>query len=275
MSSLVNQPTPYPDVNALLHELLGGVREVLGRHFIGAYLFGSLATGDFDEASDIDVAVVTDDEIPADLLAAMQAMHARIAADGSPWATQLEVSYLTRRAARRYERARTLYPHLDRGGGESLRLVEHDEDWVVNLHTLRERGITLAGPAPHALIDPVSPEDLRRALLAILRGWWAPMLDDPARLNGRGYQSYAVLTMCRILYTFEHGAVVSKRFAASWAGEILGGRWAPLIERAAAGRHRPQTGAESDDIDGTLALIRFTLERCEQFRPRTDEGAGP
>ena len=137
MSGLVNQHTPYSDVNALLRELLRSARAILGRHFIGAYLFGSLATGDFDQASDIDVLVVTDDEISADLFTALQAMHARIAAIDSPWATQLEVSYVPRRAIRRYDPARALHPHLDRGRGESLRLVQHESDWVIQRHIRR------------------------------------------------------------------------------------------------------------------------------------------
>jgi hypothetical protein len=116
---------------------LQSARAILGHHFIGAYLFGSLATGDFDQASDIDVLVVTDDEISAGLFTALQAMHARIAVIDSPWGTQLEVSYIPRRAIRRYDPARALHPHLDRGRGESLRLLQHDSDWVIQRHTLR------------------------------------------------------------------------------------------------------------------------------------------
>ena len=54
-------------------------------------------------------------------------------------------------------------------------MMRHDSDWVVQRHTLRERGITLAGPAPQTLIDPITPNDLRRAMLAIL--WW-PVSDS-------------------------------------------------------------------------------------------------
>src|SRR2546423_4926058 len=103
--------------------------------------------------------------------------------------------------------------------------MRHDSDWIVQRYTLRERGITLAGPAPQSLIDPVSPDDLRRAMLDILHGWWALMLDDPAPLRRRGYQSYTVLSLCRLLYTLEYGAVVSKPVAARWAQETLDARW--------------------------------------------------
>lgn len=45
--------TSYPDVDETLSALLDGVRSVLKSDFIGLYLYGSLATGDFDpETSD-------------------------------------------------------------------------------------------------------------------------------------------------------------------------------------------------------------------------------
>jgi len=56
----MNNPTPYTDINALLRELLAGIRTILGNHLVGIYLEGSLANGDFDESSDIDFVVVSD-----------------------------------------------------------------------------------------------------------------------------------------------------------------------------------------------------------------------
>lgn len=271
MSGIVNHPTAYREVNALLRELLESVQTVLTNQLVGVYLFGSLASGDFDGASDIDLLVVTDDEISGELFSALQAMHARIALGNSSWATQLEVSYMPQRALRRYDPAHALHPHIDRGAGQSLRMMQHDSDWVVQRYTLRERGIALAGPAPRTLIDPVSPNDLRQAMLAVLRGWWAPMIVDHAHLHSRGYQSYTVLSLCRVLYTLQYGTVVSKPVAARWAQETLEVRWRPLIERALVGRQHPQLEASAEDVRGTVALIRYTLERSRQFEITMDE----
>ena len=263
MSVRGESPTPYAEVNALLGELLEGAREVLGAQLVGAYLFGSLACGDFDRDSDVDVLVVTEGELTDETFTALRAMHARLAAADSHWATQLEVSYIPRDALRRHDPVRAVHPHIDRGKGEELRLRRHDEDWVVQRHTLRERGVTLAGPAPHTLIDPVSADDLRRALVSIT--WWpAEILEDPSRIERRGYQSYIVLTMCRMLYTMRHGTVVSKRAAARWAEGEAGGLWAPLIARAWEGRSSPRLEAQPEDVSGTLDLIRYTLERVRR-----------
>ncbi len=274
ISGVLNLCADYAEVEGLLRLFLEGVRATAGAQFVGAYLFGSLACGGFDRDSDVDILVVTEDEVSDELLKALQAVHERVAAYDSHWATQLEVSYIPRRALRRRDPSDATHPHIDRGAGGRLRPARHDSDWVVQRHVLRERGVALAGPPPDSLIDPVTREDLRRAMLDLL--WWpAEILEEPARISERGYQSYMALTMCRVLYTLEHGGVVSKREAARWACEELGGRWPPLIERALDGRSRPHQKANEEDVCETLSLIRLTIERARRFETRGDEQKSP
>lgn len=267
MESL-NHPIPYPEVNTILHELFAGVQSILGDHFIGMYLFGSLATGDFDQDSDVDYVVVTDDVLSNELVSALQDMHVRIATIDSWCATQLEGSYVPQGALRRYDPVRALHLHIDRGRGERLKMMRIENEllsrawwggWVLLRDMLREKGITLAGPAPRTLIDPVSPEELRQAALAVLQGWAAQILDTPAEIDSRGYQSYTVLTLCRILYTLQNGSVASKPVAARWAQETLDPRWIPLIERAWLGRQKGGVKAEPHDVNETLEFIRYTF----------------
>jgi hypothetical protein len=143
--------------------------------------------------------------------------------------------------------------------GGILRVEHHDADGVILRHILREQGVVVAGPPPHTLIDPATPNDLRRAVVDLFHSWWAPVLDDPARLHPPAYQTYAILTMCRILYTLHHGAVVPKSVAARWAQAALGDRWAALIDRALA-----WPGAPFDDLPQALDLIRCTRDRIRQ-----------
>ena len=57
-------PTPYEDVNEVLALLLARQRAILGEGLVGLYLYGSLATGDFDrESSDIDFVAATAGEL--------------------------------------------------------------------------------------------------------------------------------------------------------------------------------------------------------------------
>ena len=138
--------------------------------------------------------------------------------------------------------------------------------WVLLRATLFEKGITLAGPAPQTLVEPVSSEDLKQATLANLPGWAEPLLRNPAELAHRGYQTYTVLTLCRMLYTLECAAIASKPVAARWAQTRLAKPWAALIERTWAGRHNPQREASAQDVESTLEFIRFTLAYSLKFQ---------
>ena len=257
----VTRATPHPEVNELLDALIDGLQGVLGSQLVGAYLFGSSTTGDFDRESDVDVVVVTANELPDKTFAELQEMHTRIAGIDSWCATQLEVSYIPKRAIRRYDPPDVVHPRLDRGTGERLYLMSHDADWVIQRHLIRGRGLALLGPDPRTLIDAVSPDDMRRGMLELLAEWLSPMLENPPRVRTRGYQSFIVLSTCRILYTAEHGDVVSKSAAALWGQENLDARWTPLIQGAWVGRQNHAAAPRAEDLSDTWDFIRYAIER--------------
>lgn len=233
----------------------------MGDQLVGMYLDGSLASGGFDEDSDIDFVVITRNEIPEAVFLALRAMHDRIAEIDSPWAIQLEGSYISRRAARRSDPDFLLYPNIERGAGERLKMARHDDLWNIHRYQLRERGIVMLGPHPRTLIDTVSADQLRQTMRPMLSEWLEKILGEPAQMNRRGYQSYTVLTICRILYTLENGAVASKPEAARWARDALDRRWPDLIERAWEGRHHSGDLTSQAEIQETLDFIRFALEK--------------
>jgi hypothetical protein len=263
-STQTNSFTPFPDVNAILGKLLENVQPILGNHLIGLYLEGSLANGDFDPDSDIDFVVVTDEEVRGELFSELQRMHDHIATLDSPWAVELEGSYVSRAALRRYDPANNLHPNLERGRGERLKMVNHDEVWNIHRHILRERGITIMGPDPKDLIDPISSSDLKRAMAPALNSWATYILEHPEIMEQRGYQSYVVLSLCRIIYTLQVGEVVSKRRAADWAKTAIDPRWTALIEDAREGRHLSNTRADPQNIHLTMEFIREVLKQGRQ-----------
>ncbi len=241
--------TPFPEVNELLTRLLNGVSAILGKDFVGMYLFGSLTLGAFNDGSDIDYVVVTESALSNGLVARLAALHEQIASLPNRFATEIEASYIPRKAFRRYDAADREHPHIDRGEGE--RLVQrwtHEEDWIVQRYVLHQHGITIAGPDVRGLLDPVSPDELKGAVSAILRGWWLPMVDDDYKLQKSGYQAYAVLSMCRIAYTLERGDVLSKLAAAAWMLDREPG-FTDLIHRALKWQ------LSNDDIATTQQLI--------------------
>ncbi|MBN2386071.1 MAG: DUF4111 domain-containing protein [Anaerolineales bacterium] len=249
-------PTPYPYVNAVLDRLLVGVRAALEARFVGLYLHGSLAYGDFTpQTSDLDFLVVTGGPLPNEVFSALQAMHARLRAEGTSWTQKLEGAYIPQKALRRHAPDHPAVPWLGVDGHfarESL-----GPDWILQRWILREKGIVLAGPPLDALIDPLSGDDLRAAVRGSLGEWWSPPFPSPERFQSDAYRAYAVLTMCRSLYVLEHGRIASKPQAATWAVQTLGSPWAGLAAQAVAWEPGRTFAGQQD----TFAFIEFTLKR--------------
>ncbi len=256
-------PTPYSEVNILLLTLLTRVQTILREKLVGFYLYGSLSLGDFDPASsDIDFLVVTTEDLSGTVLEDLRDMHASIASSGLPYATRLEGSYIPRVALRRYDPHNASHPTI--GVDWEFHVGHHESHWVIERFIVREHGIIIWGPSPKELIDPIPPSALREAVCEKLRIFWQAQLSGPAWLRPRDYQAFAVLTLCRALYTLKQGTIVSKPEAAAWAYQTLDPEWQPIIKRALIWR---QQHAE-DDLTETLDFLRFAiaygLELCSQ-----------
>ena len=226
--------TPYPELDALLADLVEEQQRILGENFVATYLVGSFAVGDADEWSDVDFLTVV--ERPSERHA-LDELHARLFERDTGWAQHLEGSYAPREQVRR--KTDDAWWFLDNG---STRLVEdtHCNLWAIRWAT-RAHGIVLAGPEPTELIDPVDPAAIRAEARATLEEYvrWAhePQAKFASGMS-RWTQPYLVLTLCRVLYTLEHGTVVSKRGAADWARDRLP-EWRSLIDAALVDRPRP------------------------------------
>lgn len=253
-------PTQIPAVNAVLETLHKEVRNVVGDQFVGLYLHGSLALGDFDpETSDIDFVVVTRERVSDQTYQALQAMHANLLADcPTKWASELEGAYIALCDLRRYDPANAQRPYIERG--DVLRYQPDDVGWVIQRYVLREYGVVVSGPDLWTLIDPISTGELKQAVQELIATWWVPQLVDVSHLKSSGYRFYAILTMCRVLYTMQEEKVVSKPVAADWALQRLEERWQRLVRRALS---FPQDPLE-DTLEETQAFIRYTVERITQ-----------
>jgi hypothetical protein len=261
-------PTPYPEVNEVLNLLLTHVKEILKDQFVGMYLYGSLSTGDFNpETSDIDFLFVTSDSLSEDTIAALEAMHTKTWATSLKRAGKLEGSYVPIQLIRRHAASGPACPTVNEG---QFYVAPLGSDWIIQRHVLREYGVVIEGPDPKTLIDFVSADEIRGAVLAVLQEWWFPMLDDPAWLRDHdsGYHAFAVITMCRVLHALEYGTIVSKPKAVQWARTRLPDPWRQLIDKAvAASLHEKQ----ADFLVETLDFIRFTKEQTIKFEKQTNE----
>ena len=252
-------PTPYKDVNTLLLFMLTKIQVILGDQLVGFYLYGSLSLGDFDPASsDIDFLVATTEDVSEEIFERLRDMHGVIASSNLPYANYIEGSYIPLKALRRYDPHNV--HHATIGIDWPFRIAFHGSNWILERSILREHGVIVHGPPPETLIDPVTSEEMRTAVCEQLKDFWSSQLDRPKWLRPRDYQAFAVLTLCRALYTLHHGTVCSKPQAALWVQEIYP-PWKPIIERSLLWRSQH----EEDDLTETMNFLQDALVVAQDY----------
>lgn len=258
--------TPYPELDSILKVLVTSVQRALADTFVGAYLQGSFAVGDFDRDSDADFVVAVKDELTSEQVAALQAVHEHVYGLESEWARHLEGSYFPTAILRDLHHCGTPLWYLDHGS-QSLVRSDHCNTLVVRA-IVRERGIVLAGPRAATLVDAIPVDALRREIGNTIRDWGQEILDHPDRYRNRFYQGYIVLNYCRMLHDLVEGRPGSKRAGAAWAKEKLDRSWSALIDRAWGGRPNPAVAmrepADAIDFEGTLQFVRSVMRESER-----------
>ena len=263
-------PTPYPELNTVLWLLADDVRHILGANFVGAYLQGSFAVGDFDDHSDVDFIIAVEEELSDPQVGALQAMHERIYCLESEWAKHLEGSYFPKKVLRNHvERGKELW-YLDHGA-HSLIKSEHCNTIVVRW-VIREKGVTLAGPPPTTLVDPIPVELLRSEIKEVIIGWGQEIIADPDRYNNHFYQAFIVLNYCRMLHDLYTGFPGSKLAGAEWAKANLEPSWSALIDRAWDGRPDPASSArrpaDPEAFKSTLKFVKHIIKESKHYSPQ-------
>lgn len=244
------------DPAAQLTDLAAQALAALGDRFVGMYLYGSLALGDFDPAtSDLDFVVVTDDRLDVGAVHRLRALHESLWDAGGYWTQKLEGTYLPRAELARYREDMAPVPCVNE---RRFFLAGHGRDWILQRYVLREHPAVVAGPPIAHEIEPVGPHEIRAAVRGVLAAEWQLDAAGAARLAPPAYQAFAVLTMCRALHAIAHGTVASKPVAARWAAAELGHPWADLIEAAAV--WRPELPL--DRLDDVLAFVTFAVRRA-------------
>jgi predicted nucleotidyltransferase len=254
-------PTLYNDVNQILQEFTAHIRRILGDQFVGLYLYGSLALGDFDpQTSDIDFLVVTQAELSPELVEALRTLHAQFDGSRSPWARKVEAAYIPLAALKHPAPANTPYPQVERG--TELFQAPLEIGWAFQRYTLRQQGLIVFGPSPVSFTDPVDLDEMRQAATIILGKWQEQARQDRdwiAWLRQKSGHGFVILTICRLLFSLETGLVTSKPDAARWAQDTLDPRWSTLIQGALVYQH--EQGEISDlELEETLDFLNQALK---------------
>lgn len=257
--------TLYPtEVARLIQELLAGVTAALTDNLLGVYLRGSLALGDFDpETSDVDILVVTERPVSETEFGALAALHAGIPpTEDNEYGRRYEVSYIDRASIKRFGPGERLHPRC--ADDAPFEWAEHRPNWVLERWTVRERGVTLLGPDPKTLIDPIAPEEIREAVRDELRErlqHWTDGSWPREEMLHRGAQAFEIETVCRALCTLVNGGLPTKPQAVAWVIEALSEPWRALIEWAQAFRgDRTQDAAKIPEV---MRFLRWAEAQAE------------
>ena len=256
---MTDGPTPFAELNDLLAELVERQQAILGDTFVGCYLQGSFALGDADEHSDCDFLTGVDHHVGGASLAGLRVLHDELPRRDRHWCRHLEGSYPVAAELRTLVPGVT-WPFVDHGSREVV-MDEHCNTWWARW-TLREHGITLAGPPPHTLVDPVPGEAIREAARATLptlvedvHAWMPPDI--------AWGQRYVVTSACRALYTASTGEVASKRQAVLWARGRVGEGWTPLLDQVLRDRDRgydPEDAPPPGALQAAHAFAAYAAE---------------
>ncbi len=278
MSSKEIPRTPYPELPSVLERFVEGVRTVFQQNLIGIYLVGSIATGDFDEDSDVDFFVVVEEELTETQISMLNVLHSKIYKLGNYPAMHLEGSYASQKVLNTTELVGT-YPlwYVD-NGSTNLEQSVHDNQWHVRW-VLRERSITLTGPDARTFIASIPFDTLKAEMCTSLQKLRSAYAEDQMKPTGwfrtKFGQSFTVLTCCRVLHTLQSGKIESKFRAVEWSQTHLPATWHELIRSAWVERigvrfgkkvHEP---ASLPDLERTMHFVDYSLANAQEQMSKT------
>ena len=225
----------------LADDVVAIARERLGDALVGAYLHGSAVLGGLRPSSDLDVLAVvarptTDDERRT-IVARLLEISGRRASRGP--ARPVELTIVRASELRPWHAP----PTVDLLYGEWLR-DEFERGAIPAPAPMPDLGpeialtlqgdLALFGPAAAAVMDPVPPAELRRAIVAGVPSLLADLESDTRNV---------LLTFARIWFTLDTGVIGSKDEAAHWALERLPPEHRGVLNRA---RELYLEGADDD-----------------------------
>jgi predicted nucleotidyltransferase len=269
--------TPYPELDIVLTGHVNRIKEALEIDFIGAYLQGSLAIGDFDMTSDVDFIVVTRKDLSEDRVNLVQKVHNGTYGQNNRWVRRLEYSFFAlktiktpsspyRRGVPDTSEERKLW-YFD-NGHQTISRSDHCNT-LVTRWTIRERGKTVLGPDPKTLIDPIDPADLKREIKDTLIGWGSDVIEDPGPYENRFYQAYLVLNFARMLQDLNEGRVTSKLQGARWAKKTLDPKWRDLIDHCWQDRQDPNISVSQRSDPKIYAqsidFVRYAVDQARSY----------
>lgn len=254
----------HEELAPLLTELPFLLHRALGEKLVGIYLYGSVVTGDFDPGlSDVDLLAAIAEPLNDDEFQRLDGVHTALISAFPHWSDRLEILYYPLEGLRTFRTRRS--PIAVISPGEPFNRKDAGRDWLMNWYLVRRMGHTLFGPEPATLIEPISDAEFIASVREHALCW--PDWLEQTRADCQ-YQAYAVLTLCRTLYTATHGAHVSKQAAIHWVASRWPG-WAETVLRALAWRASlPDDAEPATSYVETARFVEWAVSELKRTQPQ-------
>lgn len=257
----MNLPKNIPeDLSELFQQMTADFSAILRENLVGIYLWGSLTYEAFDETcSDVDCIVVTSRALDDREFSELDNWFSG-ATKSNRWVKRTDMRFVIENEfLDKTSRCCGFYHHTGR-------LVRHGSDgnpiiWV----NIAQSGITLWGKDAKLIAPTISNQCLNDALvleLDYLREGLASNLGD--RTNKAFiYNAYAVLTSCRILYSAQRRALVSKDQAYAWAMETVPAMWKAVIRAAKENRLKNHGSTTQQMERDAMRFVQFVTSEVQ------------
>lgn len=196
-------------VKRILRELKVQTPKILGKDLFGIYVYGSLTYDAFSpRSSDVDVIVVLNKEFSKGQLGAIRDLYSNLRKINK-WGRDLEISFVSRK--------KIFTPHkVYQSRQKRIVLIDSSDAFnPITWMNIRQSGVVLYGPSPKKWISEISRVRLNNALRREL--WYVKRAVAKKRRQKMWEQVYYILTLSRVLFTWNHYALPSKRTAGEWA----------------------------------------------------------
>jgi hypothetical protein len=242
------------EVRDLCQAFADGLRDSLREKLHAVYVYGAVTFPETDYTGDVDFHVIVMEPPTEAERVAILGLHDRLVRDFPPLGSELDGYYILLDDARGTARPRhLLYPDVV------------DDSWALHrAHILAGRVIVLHGPDPRTIYAAPSWPEINDALRGEL---------DYVEAHLAQYPAYCVLNLCRLMYSYETGDVVtSKAAAASWAMDRFAAR-RPLIEAARRSYAREDTAEDRLALStGVGTFYEFAVGLIERARTAATDG---
>lgn len=260
-------PTPYKDLNALLTQFVQEHQSILADNLVGIYLQGSFAIGDYDEFSDVDFIVVTQNSLAPEQIDNLQQIHRKIYQLDNPWSEFLEGSYIDLTMLQNAQTVGENLWYLDNGADE-MHQSNHCNTLVVRW-ILRENSLPLIGPELKTMMQPIAIHALRCEIFDVIVNWGQDILANPDHFKNTFYQIFIAVNFARMMNDMRRGYPSSKKAGVDYAKANLAPQWGALMDRSMARRGKASITVrqqpDEDDWQLTLDFVRHMINLANDY----------